>query len=375
MLLIMAGLVVVGLGLGLGFLLGGSAHAAEATPAESTVSKPAKKPKSKDQVKKPTTKAKPGVSKKPTRTADPKAASTVPPTAPATAAPSVGSSLSPSGQSSAIPTAPPAAPTTAAPSGAGAATFDAPITTPRPVQSRTFQAAEAPAPASRRFQQSPESRLAAARAGGESYVGGFIGWNWPSSSGVEYNGTPAPSVSNPTPSPLNPGTTGNDLALKNSFVIGGKLGHFFESMPWLGIETELFNTTPHQKQQTISRMEPGVGTTSGFANGYTMRVLTWAPFNVIVRYPGERLQPYAGVGLGLFFAHRKDAASGDTQSSTVPGLNTQLGLRYKLDEHYSLFGEYKYNYARFSFSEQPNIFGTDLTYHAHIIAFGASFSF
>ncbi len=45
----------------------------------------------------------------------------------------------------------------------------------------------------------------------------------------------------------NAGTGISDLDLQTSFMYGAKLGYYFESIKWLGVETEVFNSTPHVK--------------------------------------------------------------------------------------------------------------------------------
>ena len=139
---------------------------------------------------------------------------------------------------------------------------------------------------------------------------------------------------------------------------------------------EFFNTNAHEKQQDVTRTDPGPPPSSSTANvrGLTMRVLTLA-WNVVARYPGERLQPYAGVGLGAFFAHRKDALSGESASSTRPGLNVEAGLRYKVTEQFGLLGEWKFNHARFGFDPTNALFGQRMTYNNHMLLFGVFFSF
>ena len=42
----------------------------------------------------------------------------------------------------------------------------------------------------------------------------------------------------------NAGLTVSDLSLQNSFVYAAKLGYYFDSMKWLGVETEVFNFYP-----------------------------------------------------------------------------------------------------------------------------------
>jgi opacity protein-like surface antigen len=196
----------------------------------------------------------------------------------------------------------------------------------------------------------------------EMYVAGQVGANIPQdASNVEYSAF---------------GITlgGNDLALQNSLMYGAKAGYYFDSLKFqnfnLGVETEVFNSTPHLKQQEITIAGINTGTQSGLTN----RVLTWAPVVIVVRYQAGAFEPYAGVGLGVFFSRISDGT--DSSSSTDVGLNTQLGLRYRVNPNLSLFGEWKYNYANIN---HDNIGGSgvDLSYNynANIFAAGVGYHF
>lgn len=121
--------------------------------------------------------------------------------------------------------------------------------------------------------------------------------------------------------------------MKNSVMYGAKLGYYFDSLKWLGVETEAFNATPHVKQQnyTIAGVNLGTGP------GVNSRILTWAPVNIVVRHQMGMFESYAGVGLGVFFSRFSDGT--DSSSSTDVGLNTQLGLRYRVTDSLTLIGE------------------------------------
>lgn len=196
----------------------------------------------------------------------------------------------------------------------------------------------------------------------EMYVAGQIGAHLPNdASKVEF------SVSGAT-------VGGSDLALQNSLMYGAKLGYYFDSVKLgnfnLGVETEVFNATPHVKQQewTIG------GVSLGTAPGLTNRVLTWAPVVVLVRYQVGAFEPYAGVGLGVFFSRLSDGT--DSSSATDVGLNTQVGIRYRVNKNLSLFTEWKYNYANISHSNFVGS-GVDLSYNynVHIVAGGIGYHF
>lgn len=201
----------------------------------------------------------------------------------------------------------------------------------------------------------------------EMYVAGQVGVNIPQSlSNVQWS--------------AGGGTLGgNDLSLQNSVMYGAKVGYYFDSLKtmqppaWqhfrLGVETEVFNSTPHIKHQAITIGGANAGTT-----GFDNRVLMWAPLVVVVRYQAGVFEPYAGVGLGVFFSRISDGT--DSSSSTDVGLNTQLGLRYRVNPNLSLFGEWKYNYANIN---HDNIGGTGLdvsyNYNANIFATGVGYHF
>jgi opacity protein-like surface antigen len=197
----------------------------------------------------------------------------------------------------------------------------------------------------------------------ELYVAGQAGVNIPQSlSTVEYSAGGAT-------------LGGNDLSLHKSVMYGGKLGYYFDSLKFqnfnLGVEMEVFNSTPHVKQQDLTL----AGIPLGTAPGLNFRVLNWAPVNLMVRYQAGALEPYAGVGLGVFFTRLSDGTN--SSSSTDIGLNTQLGLRYRVTNNLALFGEWKFNHANISHDNFLGANGLDFSanYNAHILAFGIGYHF
>jgi opacity protein-like surface antigen len=169
----------------------------------------------------------------------------------------------------------------------------------------------------------------------------------------------------------------SDLKLKDSPILGAKVGYYFNDYgyQWLGVELEAFSTQPNVKAQTFETTQTAVYSSGGagfFApaenptvcgppgtanparcNGPTpttgtvresrLRVSTVAA-NLVVRHPGKFLEPYAGVGVGVFHF----LGSGEINGTTVvPGLNALAGIKWHAGEHLSLFAEYKYNRATF----------------------------
>lgn len=213
----------------------------------------------------------------------------------------------------------------------------------------------------------------------EMYVGGQIGTSITGNSLTDIKLTD-----------FSPSGTMSDRELSRSIILGGKIGYYFPQVQWFGLETEVFYTTPNIKQQSTQiTVQPGAilegfgpvsgGTVEGVLSGDHFRVITWVPVNVMFRYHKMRLQPYAGVGMGLFFArvHTTVAGFEGTQSSTRIGLNAKVGLEYYITKHLSAFGEWKYNRASFSFDSNSSsgAFGFDADYHVHFVAMGLNLHF
>jgi opacity protein-like surface antigen len=217
-----------------------------------------------------------------------------------------------------------------------------------------------------------QERVVERKRAGEVYVAGFGGFTLGHSfSNVAGRGTLADQ-------PV------GDFDLANSVIYGMKVGYFHPGrLSWLGFEVEGFNTTPHMKQQ------------NNFP-GSNLRVATLA-FNVIARtrlacrdrddrdYKRARqrttskdarqrttskddgahyyeddstaddnakcpLHVYAGAGPGIFFAETSNQFGRSTDNAEV-GVNAMVGMKYFMHRNVSVFGEYKYNYAGFDFTQ------------------------
>jgi opacity protein-like surface antigen len=185
----------------------------------------------------------------------------------------------------------------------------------------------------------------------ESYVAGMVGFTHVQPGNADVAGA---------------GETTQDVKYNDSVMYGGKVGHYFTSVPWLGVEGEVFNTTPHAKQQNLT-----VGGQTDTLAGVTQRVLTVAA-NAMLRIPNETLQPYVGIGPALMFGHINNTNNGGQgESHTTVGLNALGGLRYLVTKQLVVFVEAKYNYGKFDYGNN----GVTLTYSAVHGAAGVGFQF
>jgi opacity protein-like surface antigen len=223
-----------------------------------------------------------------------------------------------------------------------------------------------------------EERVVERRREGEVYVGGFGGFTLGHSfSSIDGRGTLG-------------GQEFESFDLANSVIYGAKIGYFHPGrLSWLGLEMEGFNTTPHFEQNAAFP-------------GSNLRVTTLA-FNVIARtrlgcrdhdrhnrdYDRTRqgttrdgrthyyedhstaddnakcpIQVYAGAGPGIFFAETSNQFGRSTDNLEV-GLNALAGMKYFVHRNVSIFGEYKFNYAGFDFSQlQGTTAGVEGNYKA-----------
>jgi opacity protein-like surface antigen len=172
------------------------------------------------------------------------------------------------------------------------------------------------------------------------------------------------------------GTTTSDRDLQKSLVAGLKVGHYFETYRWFGLEAEVFHTSPHIKQGSLTTNEPGVGSTTTNEAGERLGVTAFA-FNFLFRYPGEYFQPYFGIGPAVFRVRNtlSDTGITETLTSTSPGVNAEVGLRYLVTRHLALFGEWKFNYTQIRIKETSNFTGQNSIYQAQMFVFGIGYHF
>jgi opacity protein-like surface antigen len=206
-------------------------------------------------------------------------------------------------------------------------------------------------------------------AGAEPYIAGQVGAAFPQPlSNIELSNIPTPT----TPE----GTKSSDLALANSVLYGAKAGYYFEFLKWLGLEGEYYQLSPNVKQQTVSETPPGGVTTTTLKPGANLIVNTFV-LNVMARTQFGQWEPYIGVGPAGFIGqlnmnNRELGRDPLAISSGRLGLNVEAGLRYRFLNHMAVFGEWKFNYARFQFNSPAHV---DATYNVHFLVVGVGYYF
>ena len=158
--------------------------------------------------------------------------------------------------------------------------------------------------------------------------------------------------------------TGTDVNPDDAFSYGIKAGHFFKSIPWFGVEMNIYQRDPDVDQQTASCT--GAAGICSAATGQVkvdVNSATTIGFLAMVRATEEQsknllnLQPYVGLGFGVNIIDLGDASTFTTagvansstniESDTSVGILVSAGLNYKISDNLKAYGEYKYTESSF----------------------------
>ncbi len=195
----------------------------------------------------------------------------------------------------------------------------------------------------------------------EFYFAGYLGASFTQSSDVESIDNTTRFFTITTPpfgtfstqvSPFS--RTLKDVGRETSLMGGGKLGYWLDPFPNLGIEADAYHFSPDSERNNV----PITGNTAGVpipagttvslgANRASIAVLGFhlmgrLRFLQSSELPNGRLQPYLGVGPGIFFA---DVSTfGVAHRDTTVGVQALAGLKVFLSRRVSLFGEYKFSH-------------------------------
>ena len=144
----------------------------------------------------------------------------------------------------------------------------------------------------------------------------------------------------------------------------------------LGAEIEAFGLGGSVR---APRTTSGGGTTQAQANLIAVSTM----YNLMLRYPGDIVQPYIGAGIGSStgFLYNVNIQSGNTGLSGNSGDWTFAyqflgGVRTFITKKFFLFGEYKYYVAKYGWdSEGAGNTKVKLDFQAHLVSGGLGWSF
>jgi opacity protein-like surface antigen len=153
---------------------------------------------------------------------------------------------------------------------------------------------------------------------------------------------------------------------RSSPSFGVRAGRWLEDfdLPWIAVAFDVSYFRPDQNVQTIP-----------------VSVLLMARYSFLKdeEFPGGRLQPYVGVGPGLFFSILDGNIGAQTGHSTSKdiGLDTRVGLAYRFDSNWAGFAEYRFTHVSPSWNVDIFAGKTDAstTFNTHHIVLGVSYRF
>lgn len=182
-----------------------------------------------------------------------------------------------------------------------------------------------------------------------------------------------------------------EFEFDTSVYFGGRLGHWFEAAPYLGLALDVSHFRPDVSEQTVTAHVGFLGVAlSGpvEVDPVDLRV-TAISFDLMLRwplltskeFPAGQLQPYFTVGPTIFIARAKDTENFDppnqSDTDTSLGVKVGAGLAWQFHKNIALFGEYRFTHfsPKFEFRDNGDkiIEKTDL--NTHSLFAGISFRF
>ena len=152
-----------------------------------------------------------------------------------------------------------------------------------------------------------------------------------------------------------------------SFTLGGRVAYWFESTPWLGlaIDASVYNPDADLTVFPIS----------------ALLMLRW-PLLTSVEFPKGRLQPYAGIGPGVFISTTKvdlrpEVPAEFSDTSIDLGLDARAGIAWLFAKNTAVFAEYRFTHVSPRFEDRPADLQTtvDVDLNTHHMLVGISFRF
>lgn len=181
-------------------------------------------------------------------------------------------------------------------------------------------------------------------------------------------------------------------------ILGARAGYWFENLnsPFLGVEAEIYGAFPKISDQNLQMSLSGNSNGTNGAATVTVPVeeadltIVNVGFNLLARYPYGNIQPYAGVGVGIFTGFLDDVKLKESATVTIAGSSFTLdqgdfffkedkqtepalqligGVRGFLSDNVAIFAEYKYVKTELEFQSMQ------IDYDASNIYAGVEFYF
>lgn len=144
-----------------------------------------------------------------------------------------------------------------------------------------------------------------------------------------------------------PAEVSRNVDFDTSITFGGRLGYWSESVPWLGVALDVSTFRAEGKDVDIAVFPVSA-----------LLMVRW-PLLTSEEFPKGQLQPYVGVGPGLFISDfevdfRPTVAEKVSEwiVDVDVGLDARAGLAWQIHRHFALFGEYRFTHVNLEFEEE-----------------------
>ena len=132
---------------------------------------------------------------------------------------------------------------------------------------------------------------------------------------------------------------------EDSATAGLRAGYWFDSLPWLGLAADVSYFAPDDSGGPSIDVIP-----------ISPLLMLRAPLAVSEEFPNGRLQPFAGIGPGVFVSLVDFGVSGQEDESVDVGVDVHAGLRFLIARNASIFLQYRYTWFE---PTKIEIFGRD----------------
>lgn len=138
----------------------------------------------------------------------------------------------------------------------------------------------------------------------------------------------------------------HDVDFDDSYVVGGRVGYWFETLPFFGLGLDVSYFRPDIDGQG-ARTSAGIPARLG---GVDLEVITVGP-QLLVKLPIPVVKPYVFSGPAVFVTQAEDRGGsfgvpgGDTDVDAAIGFKGGAGIRFVFFGFLGVFAEYQFTYA------------------------------
>lgn len=171
-----------------------------------------------------------------------------------------------------------------------------------------------------------------------------------------------------------------DVAFRDSWMYGGRLGRWFDTVSFLGLAVDVSQFYPNIEAKTVraggTLVGPVLGVPAGASFAQPVRIrgteidVTGVSFDLMLRlplltsanFPKGRLQPYVTAGPGLYIT------TVEFNTDVTYGAKGAAGLLWQLTRDIAVFGEYRFTHVRLDMESSPNLRMKSTLDSEHLIA-------